>query len=234
MAKSVLGPRVFRRTAPEINAKIEEYIAGFGDDYTVSVYLNKAEEDTPIDDFVEKAIRNTHVEIRLTKDGEERPARQEFYTVVEAPSQSASARDPVLGGIADSIKQLNEQQKNSTQTIADLHRTIQEGVKGQLAMAKAMRKLLKAAAKATSRSLKDRKKAEEQLGPAGVVLGLVKEINDAMGPEATKEILFEGFGLARELFGSLRQGNHNPGSGSEKAVPEAPTGGGDPGGNDTA
>jgi hypothetical protein len=238
MAHAKLGPRVFRRPITAIVEKVEEYIRVFDDDHTVEVYLNKADEDTPIDDLIEHAPVNTYIEIRITKDGDDKPTRQEFYTVVTAPQAvagttgAAGPKDPLLAEVANTLKQSNELHSKSVQTIGDLHRILQEQIKGQLAMSKTMAKLLKAASKATRKSFKDRKRAEEQTGIVGALSGIGKELNDAVGPEITKELVMGGIDVVKDVVSVIRSrkgANNGPDTGGEKTVPETPEGGKSPG-----
>lgn len=232
MARQALGPRALRKTAEHIAAQADTYVTEYDDDHTVALFLNRAEEETMLDDFREKAVPGTFVELRITKDGETEPVRRELYHVV-ATAPANAQRDPVAGEVAGTLKQYNDMLPRLIQSVGDLNNVIQAQAKGQIELAKTMTECLKIASKATKRSAKDRKKKHKKDGDKGIAteaIGFVKEMNGVLGEEKTAAVLMAGFDLVRELFGPKpTPAAQHPDTGGQEAIPREPSGGGDSG-----
>lgn len=228
MGKAIAGPRVFRKSAAEVQAKADEYIQSLSDDYTITLRVNG--EECPLDSFAERATANSRAELIVTHDTIADDRRVELFTIIP-PSQTRNGGglDAVTSELANTFKQYNEMLPKLVQTVGDMNRVVQEQNKGQLAMAKAMRKTLKLATKAIKQSGKDRARVEEQDGMAGMLKGIIKESSDALGKEFTQDIVRDLIGEGLSLFGSRKIRAAGPGPGGSEAISENVKGGEDPG-----
>lgn len=213
MGRAITGPRVFRKTASDIQQKAEEYVHTLTDDYTVTLRVNG--EDCPFDAFEEKAQVGARVDLEVANDKDPDDKRIECFSIVSG----GTARSSDVGGeYANTLKQYNDMLGKFTQTIGDLNRVVLEQNKGQLEMAKTMRKTLKMAAKAFKKSAKDRKKAQEHDGAVGAIGGLLKEVNGVVGPEKTWRLVEMAYDTAKEALGRGKASN-GADSGPSKTVP---------------
>jgi len=212
MAKALAGPRIFRKTASEVATKAEEYIRSLADCYTITLRVNG--EECALDSLSEKAAPNSRVDLEITNDTDPADKRIELFNIVAAPGGNGGRLD-TNGEVANTLKHYNEMAGKLVQTVADLNRVIQEQNKGQLEMAKAMRKTLKMVSKATKRSAKDRGKLQDagNMGTVKSALEIIKEAKETLGVDFIREAL--GFGA--EFVGLKTPAGSD--TGSSKAVP---------------
>lgn len=221
----VVQPRIFKKTAAEIASHIEGYITKLSDDYTVTIRVNG--EEISLDDFAEKATPGARVELHVANDGNPEEQRVELYAVTNAVAPRGG-EGLITGEVAQTLRQYNELLGRFVQTVGDMQRIIGEQNKGTLAVTKDLRKLLKAASKATRRSFKDRRRADESESGGAFFKGLIKEMSDVLGPEKTFKILDKGFDRAAEAFG-LGKAADSPGARGAAPVSEGSSGSGDKG-----